>query len=374
MHTEQHCVNNLPSSEMAMSVICWCCLSQEARARKKISDEIDKILLEEEKNMKKEFKLLLLGAGESGKSTFIKQMKIIHGSGFPEDERRNLIQVVHHNLCVAMQMLIKEMEKLQIQFVDISNVERARLFVEEEFSYLTAPSCGHIEVCKTLWADPGVRECFRRKQEFYITESATYYLPKIDLVTTPDYLPTEQDILHARVPTSGINEYSFNLEKVSFRIVDVGGQRRERKKWIHCFENVTSIIFITALSEYDQCLFEDEGENRLEESMALFQVTIMSRWFQRSSVMLFLNKKDLLQEKIMYSDLAVHFPDYDGPPQNAVAAQKFILGMFHSLNPDKKKVIYAHYTCATDTENMRFVFLAVRDYILQINLEDYNLA
>lgn len=61
MHTEQHCVNNLPSSEMAMSVICWCCLSQEARARKKISDEIDKILLEEEKNMKKEFKLLLLG-------------------------------------------------------------------------------------------------------------------------------------------------------------------------------------------------------------------------------------------------------------------------------------------------------------------------
>jgi hypothetical protein len=46
--------------------------------------------------------------------------------------------------------------------------------------------------------------------------------------------------------------------------------------------------------------------------MALFQLTIKFQWFQRSSVMLFLNKKDLLEEKIMYSDLAIYFPDYSG--------------------------------------------------------------
>ena len=64
----------------------------------------------------------VLGAGESGKSTFIKQMRIIHGSGFSEDERRDFVCVVHHNLCVAMQTLIRAVEKLQIQYVDISNV------------------------------------------------------------------------------------------------------------------------------------------------------------------------------------------------------------------------------------------------------------
>ena len=64
----------------------------------------------------------VLGAGESGKSTFIKQMRIIHGSGFSEDERRDFVCVVHHNLCVAMQTLIRAMEKLQIQYEDISNV------------------------------------------------------------------------------------------------------------------------------------------------------------------------------------------------------------------------------------------------------------
>lgn len=120
-------------------------------------------------------------------------------------------------------------------------------------------------------------------------------------------------------------------------MVDVGGQRSERRKWIHCFENVTSIIFLVALSEYDQILFESENEviirlskmyrrswtllsdlvsiffqNRMEESKALFKTIITYPWFQHSSVILFLNKKDLLEEKIMYSHLVDYFPEYDG--------------------------------------------------------------
>ena len=43
---------------------------------------------------------------------------------------------------------------------------------------------------------------------------------------------------------------------------DVGGQRSERKKWIHCFEGVTAIIFCVALSGYDLVLAEDEEMNR----------------------------------------------------------------------------------------------------------------
>lgn len=115
-------------------------------------------------------------------------------------------------------------------------------------------------------------------------------------------------------------------------MVDVGGQRSERRKWIHCFENVTSIIFLVALSklqcqfitntmitatfsttgEYDQILFESDNENRMEESKALFRTIITYPWFQHSSVILFLNKKDLLEEKIIYSHIVDYFPEYDG--------------------------------------------------------------
>ena len=53
-------------------------------------------------------------------------------------------------------------------------------------------------------------------------------------------------------------------------------------------------------------------QNRMEESKALFKTIITYPWFQHSSVILFLNKKDLLEEKIMYSHLMDYFPEYDG--------------------------------------------------------------
>ena len=82
----------------------------------------------------------------------------------------------------------------------------------------------------------------------------------MDRIAPVDYMPSLQDILRVRVPTTGIIEYPFDLDNIIFRMVDVGGQRSERRKWIHCFENVTSIMFLCALSEYDQALAEADNE------------------------------------------------------------------------------------------------------------------
>lgn len=133
-------------------------------------------------------------------------------------------------------------------------------------------------------------------------------------------------------------------------------------------------MFLVALSEYDQVLVESDNENRMEESKALFRTIITYPWFQNSSVILFLNKKDLLEDKILYSHLVDYFPEFDGPQRDAQAAREFILKMFVDLNPDSDKIIYSHFTCATDTENIRFVFAAVKDTILQLNLKEYNLV
>lgn len=162
-------------------------------------------------------------------------------------------------------------------------------------------------------------------------------------------------------------------------------------------------MFLVALSEYDQVLVESDNEvrgapgggeraphcqpsprgphqarprpqNRMEESKALFRTIITYPWFQNSSVILFLNKKDLLEDKILCSHLVDYFPEFDGPQRDAQAAREFILKMFVDLNPDSDKIIYSHFTCATDTENIRFVFAAVKDTILQLNLKEYNLV
>lgn len=301
-------------------------------------------------------------------------MRIIHGSGYSDDDKRGFIKLVYQNIFMAMQSMIRAMDLLKIQYASSANIEKAELVRSVDFETVTTFESPYVEAIKDLWADSGIQECYDRRREYQLTDSAKYYLLEIDRVAARGYLPTEQDILRVRVPTTGIIEYPFDLEEIRFRMVDVGGQRSERRKWIHCFENVTSIIFLVALSEYDQILFESENENRMEESKALFKTIITYPWFQQSSVILFLNKKDLLEEKIMYSHLVDYFPEYNGPQRDAIPAREFILQMFVELNPDIEKIIYSHFTCATDTENIRFVFAAVKDTILQLNLKEYNLV
>ncbi|XP_020040526.1 guanine nucleotide-binding protein subunit alpha-14 isoform X1 [Castor canadensis] len=351
-----------------------CCLSAEEKESQRISAEIERQLRRDKKDARRELKLLLLGTGESGKSTFIKQMRIIHGSGYSDEDRKGFTKLVYQNIFTAMQAMIRAMETLRIQYVCEQNKENAQVIREVEVDKVSALSRDQVEAIKQLWQDPGIQECYDRRREYQLSDSAKYYLTDIDRIAMPSFVPTQQDVLRVRVPTTGIIEYPFDLENIIFRMVDVGGQRSERRKWIHCFESVTSIIFLVALSEYDQVLAECDNENRMEESKALFKTIITYPWFLNSSVILFLNKKDLLEEKIMYSHLISYFPEYTGPKQDVKAARDFILKLYQDQNPDKEKVIYSHFTCATDTENIRFVFAAVKDTILQLNLREFNLV
>ncbi|XP_027023261.1 guanine nucleotide-binding protein subunit alpha-14 [Tachysurus fulvidraco] len=351
-----------------------CCLSAEEKERRRINQEIDKQLRRDKNDSRRELKLLLLGTGESGKSTFIKQMRIIHGAGYTEEDRKTFTKLVFQNIITAMQSMIRAMETLSIALGTPDNKTYADLLIEVDVDKMMELEESYVEAIRCLWKDPGIAECYDRRREYQLTDSAKYYLSDLDRIADPAYLPTEQDILRVRVPTTGIIEYPFDLENVIFRMVDVGGQRSERRKWIHCFENVTSIIFLVALSEYDQVLVECDNENRMEESKALFKTIITYPWFQQSSVILFLNKTDILKEKIAYSHLATYFPEFTGPQGDPKAAQEFILKMYQEQNPDKEKTVYSHFTCATDTENIRLIFAAVKDTILRSNLKDFNLV
>lgn len=115
------------------------------------------------------------------------------------------------------------------------------------------------DAIRNLWRDPSVKEAVRRSREFQLNDSAIYYFNAIDRMAQPGYLPTDQDILRSRVKTTGITETTFKVGELTYKLFDVGGQRSERKKWIHCFENVTALVFLVSLSEYDQMLYEDES-------------------------------------------------------------------------------------------------------------------
>jgi len=150
--------------------------------------------------------------------------------------------------------------------------------------------------------------------------SPTSYFDSIERISKPDYIPNDQDVLRSRVKTTGITETTFIIGDLTYRMFDVGGQRSERKKWIHCFENVTTILFLVAISEYDQLLFEDDSVNRMQEALTLFDSICNSRWFINTSIILFLNKIDRFREKLPVSPMRSYFPDYEGEPWTPLAS------------------------------------------------------
>ncbi|CAG9855459.1 unnamed protein product [Phyllotreta striolata] len=346
----------------------------EKKAALARSRKIDKVLREAGEKAANEVKLLLLGAGESGKSTIVKQMKIIHELGYSQEECEQYRPVVYSNTIQSLVAIIRAMGQLKIDFADPSKTETARQF----FTYVSSVEEGVLTlelviVMKKLWQDPGVQSCFRRSREYQLNDSAAYYLNALDRISHPNYIPSQQDVLRTRVKTTGIVETNFSFRNLHFKMFDVGGQRSERKKWIHCFEAVTAIIFCVALSGYDLVLAEDEEVNRMVESMQLFDSTCNSKWFVMTSIILFLNKKDLFEEKIARSPLTICFPEYPGP-NTYEAASEYIRKKFENLNRMKdKKEIYSHFTCATDTNNIQFVFDAVTDVIIRNNLKDCGL-
>ena len=139
-----------------------------------------------------------------------------------------------------------------------------------------------------------------------------------------------QDILHSRKATKGIAEHQFLIRNIPFHFVDVGGQRSQRQKWYQCFEGVTSILFLVASSEFDQVLFEDRQTNRLVESCNIFETIVNNRAFQKVSVILFLNKSDLLEKKIKAVNIQDFFPQFRGNPQSLTDVQEFELSLFDS--------------------------------------------
>ena len=101
---------------------CLCCCDSEIeenyKLQKRINKEIEKQLKRDQYEARKTLKLLLLGTGESGKSTFIKQLRIIHGAGYSQEDKKMHIKLVYQNVFSAMQTLIKAMDLLNIQYLD----------------------------------------------------------------------------------------------------------------------------------------------------------------------------------------------------------------------------------------------------------------
>ncbi|KAI8609594.1 guanine nucleotide binding protein [Chytriomyces sp. MP71] len=400
-----------------------------------VSKGIDKKIEEERKAAESVIKLLLLGAGETGKSTILKQMKLIYTSGFTEQDRKSARAAIILGICTSVKVLVNAMTELQIPYgfdasspipsdfeashqqfllstskIDEMNQSKASLRLQLQTAVAayaakcfqdsggehgqSGPAAQAALVVKNfdtilgfanyeiitdeakdailaLWADPGVQYCLKRSNEFQIMETCSFFLSDICRFCEEDYLPTNQDMLNSRVMTTQITETIFSIDRIEYHVFDVAGQRSQRKRWAPYFDNVHAIIFVAAISSYDQTCYEDNFTNRITESLNLFASICNHPVFKSRPIILFLNKIDILKEKLPKVPVVNYFPDYQGD-NDYETASSFFSQKFLAANKYTDKELYVHFTWATDTNQVRKVLVNVNETITRQELASFG--
>jgi len=197
------------------------CMSSNAdeSEQKKRSQMIDKKLEEDSRRLRRECKILLLGSGESGKSTIVKQMKIIHQNGYTVDELALYRLTIYKNLIDCAKALIGAMRQFGIEPTTPANVEYSDYLMEYQVvSDPHTPLSTQVGVAViSLWQDPSIKTLMERQSEFYLMDSAPYFFEEANRISAPEYIPIEADVLRARTKTTGIYETRFTMGSLSIQ-------------------------------------------------------------------------------------------------------------------------------------------------------------
>lgn len=360
--------------------------------------EIERRIELETKAEKHIQKLLLLGAGESGKSTIFKQIKLLFQTGFDDAELKSYISVIHANVYQIIKILhdgAKELAQNETNFSKYAVSDENKKIGEKlseigsrfEYPRLNSELAQEIE---TLWKDGAIQETYSRGNELQVPDCTLYFMENLQRLADVDFVPTKEDVLYARIRTTGVVEIQFSPvgeNKKSgevYKLFDVGGQRNERRKWIHLFEGVTAVIFCAAVSEYDQTLFEDGNKNRMMETKELFEWVLKQPCFEKTSFMLFLNKFDIFEKKVQNVPLNVceWFKDYQPIStgkqeiENAYefVKKKFEELYFQSTAPHSVDRVFKIYrTTALDQKLVKKTFKLVDETLRRRNLFEAGL-
>eukprot|EP01083_Nonionella_stella_P008025 23106_1 len=383
------------------------------------NEEIETYMLAHKETNKSTRKLLLLGCGSSGKSTLFKQLKcIFHPWGLESTEFAESTHAIRQNCVHSILKLLKKSQELYesdpkkyakclVNLEDdkklVRSIERILAYRHDTFEHMEHANWNEIEqlgkTIEYLWHDvDGIRVTFnQRGDKFSFVDNMEYYFTKSKLIFAEEFYPSYEDVLKCRIRTTGMTEITYEIKDTFLNIYDVGGQRNERKKWIHCFEHVTAVLYVAALSHFDAVCFEDETQNSMHESITLFCEICNSKWFKRTPFILFLNKSDLFEEKLRdFVNITRCFsrelsgwdgPEYNGPvyEENETtdeqyfdycykAQSDFIAQVYYDQRNSVDKKIFTHVTNATDRNCIEKVFWDCQNIVIMGHLSHSGFA
>ncbi|KAF4613785.1 hypothetical protein D9613_007482 [Agrocybe pediades] len=232
-----------------------------------------------------------------------------------------------------------------------------------------------------LWSHPTVKGMIA-KRRLKLDEWSEFFLRHISRVASPDYVPTTDDILHARIQTMGVAEHIFDVnihgKLVTWHLFDVGGARGQRHSWVPYFDDANAIIFVAPVSAFDQYLEEDPRVNRIDDSLQLFTQVCSNALLKSVHLVLFLNKTDLLRSKLdrglKVRKYITSFGERSNDYETVVQYFRAHFLQVHRRNNENRRVLYTHFTSVVDTKATQRIIGNVRDSIFRGYLQSAALV
>jgi GTPase SAR1 family protein len=275
------------------------------------------------------FGLLLCGSGESGKTTYTRQLKLRFHGKLDSGDREAYVPTIRGNLVETMQTLLRwaegQGEDLPDDVIDAAT----------SISSLNAFNCDYnqevADALESLWATPAVQTAFRHKDETVIPDHMDYFFDQVQAIMAEGYSPTDDDILRARIRSIGIDSVGFEIEGAQICIFDVGGQQCERGKWEEVMERVSGVIFCVSFADFDKPMFEllPRIEPRITDSIDIFDKLTHRSKFEEAPFFLICNKFDAFKKKIQETDCFLRaFPEYEGDAHDPDACATYLTQKF----------------------------------------------
>ena len=183
-----------------------------------------------------------------------------------------------------------------------------------------------------------------------------------------------------RAPTTKISDFKIHYKQTILNIFDVVGQKEGRKAWIHFLESeISSIIFVSSIAAYDQTMDEDSSKNVMEDSMDLFHEIANNPFLEDIPIILLLNKMDLFEQKIEFSSISTHFPDFEGnlylnlEAQTLERSKNFFMRKFQDLLIDDDRAFFTHFTTNIDSKVTTVLIPLIFQIIIENNIKAFGI-
>ncbi|KAF8149394.1 G-protein alpha subunit [Crassisporium funariophilum] len=411
-----------------------------------IDEELKKESARQKEARKLEVKVMLLGQAESGKSTLQKQFQLFYASKSLDLERHSWTPIVYFNIIKAVRMIFAEVDHevslrikeepmsspdvqheiaaLRIKLLPLLASEntlaseisggisisggRTGAYVRSGWQSLIAPTWGigsdskkrevesrirdittliartltvAVDDIDALWTHEAIR-FYVRLRKIRLDDSASHFLDNIQRIAEPEFLPSNDDILHVRLQTLGVMEHSFPIgmagRSYNWKLYDVGGARGQRHAWVPYFDDATAIIFLAPISAFDQYLEEDPKTNRIDDSLQLFTTICSNKLLKDAHLVLLLNKIDVLREKLdAGTNVRKYITSFGDRANNFETVSDYFRSHFlqvHRRKDISNRALYVHFTSMLDVKATQSIIANVGEVIMRKHITESGLA